>query len=77
MQCILKLASIGLTVLILSSCTTKKNISSMDNQTIIEANKNLAKKWILEGWNQNKNKEIVSEIFAPNWIDGNPTFRCV
>lgn len=46
----------------------------MDNQTIIEANKNLAKKWILEGWNQNRNKEIVSEIFAPNWIDGNPTF---
>lgn len=46
----------------------------MDNQTMIEANKNLVKKWILEGWNQNKNKEIVSEVFALNWVDGNPTF---
>lgn len=40
----------------------------------ISHNKALAKKWILEGWNQNRNKEVVSDVFAADWIDGNPTF---
>lgn len=40
----------------------------------IEHNKALARKWILDGWNQNRNREIIGEIFSENWVDGNPAF---
>lgn len=40
----------------------------------IKKNKNLVKLWILEGWNKNKNLEIIHDVFSDNWIDGNPTF---
>jgi predicted ester cyclase len=40
----------------------------------IEANKALARLWILEGWNQNRNQEVVDQVFAKDWIDGNPAF---
>ncbi|MCC7439656.1 MAG: ester cyclase [Armatimonadetes bacterium] len=43
-------------------------------QQRIEQNKELVRKWILEGWNNNRNAEIVADIFASNWSDGNPTF---
>jgi predicted ester cyclase len=39
-----------------------------------DTNKQLARLWILEGWNKNRNKEVVEQVFARNWIDGNPTF---
>jgi len=58
-----------------------KNHSSNENQNKmdsvnqkIEANKQLAKLWILEGWNKNRNKEVVEQVFAQDWIDGNPSF---
>lgn len=56
----------------LSGCTNHSK--EMERQAKIEANKALVKKWILEGWNQNRNREVVAEIFAQNWKDGNPTF---
>ena len=40
----------------------------------IEANKQLARLWILDGWNNNRNKEVVDQVFAQDWVDGNPTF---
>lgn len=40
----------------------------------IEANKQLARLWILDGWNNNRNKEVVGQVFAQDWVDGNPTF---
>ncbi len=46
----------------------------LDREKKIEHNKALATRWILKGWNQNQNQEIVGEIFAQNWVDGNPTF---
>jgi len=59
-------------------CTNTKINTEMEKFAInaqkIEHNKALVNKWILEGWNQNRNKEVVSDIFAVNWIDGNPTF---
>ncbi|MBC7776955.1 MAG: ester cyclase [Phycisphaerae bacterium] len=56
----------------LPACTN--NSKEMERQSKIEANKALAKKWILEGWNQNRNREVVADVFAQNWVDGNPTF---
>jgi predicted ester cyclase len=48
--------------------------SSMENEKKIEANKALARLWILEGWNKNRNKEVVDQVFAQDWEDGNPNF---
>lgn len=56
----------------LPACT--QNTTAMEHQSKIEANKALVKKWILEGWNQNRNSEVVADVFAQNWKDGNPTF---
>lgn len=39
-----------------------------------EANKQLARLWILDGWNNNRNREVVEQVFSKNWVDGNPTF---
>jgi len=50
------------------------NSIEMEAKQKIENNKVLAKKWILEGWNQNRNREVVAEVFAQNWKDGNPSF---
>lgn len=41
---------------------------------IIEANKQLVRLWILDGWNHNRNREVVDKVFAQDWVDGNPTF---
>ncbi|MBK9270875.1 MAG: ester cyclase [Saprospiraceae bacterium] len=46
----------------------------METRQVIENNKALVKKWILEGWNQNRNREVVADVFAQNWKDGNPSF---
>jgi predicted ester cyclase len=68
---------INLFLLLLPACQeANKPESKMEKtrQEKIEHNKALVKKWILEGWNQNRNKEVVADVFAANWIDGNPTF---
>lgn len=49
--------------------------NSTDPNEKTEHNKGLVRKWILDGWNNNRNKELVAEIFAQNWIDGNPAFQ--
>lgn len=52
-----------------------QNTSVMDSlNEKIEANKKLAHLWIEDGWNNNRNKEVVAQVFANNWVDGNPTF---
>jgi hypothetical protein len=49
--------------------------TTMDSVTQkIEANKQLVRLWILDGWNNNRNKEVVDQVFAQDWVDGNPTF---
>lgn len=68
----------GITFQVLS-CNQQPKDDTMDEtqtsvQQKIEHNKELVRKWILEGWNNNRNKEIVADIFASNWVDGNPTF---
>ena len=59
-----------------TSCQQQQNPPSMEQlrEAKIAHNKALAEKWILEGWNQNRNQDIIGEIFAEDWKDGNPTF---
>ncbi|MDX1941704.1 MAG: ester cyclase [Saprospiraceae bacterium] len=40
----------------------------------METNKQLVRLWIEDGWNNNRNKEVIDQVFAQNWVDGNPTF---
>jgi len=68
--------------ILLSACNTGKqenepttNQITMDSiNAKIEANKQLVRLWILDGWNNNRNKEVVDQVFAQDWVDGNPTF---
>lgn len=67
------------TILLLLSCNQQPTVDTMNNaqtstQQNIDHNKELVRRWILEGWNRNRNKEIVADIFASDWTDGNPTF---
>lgn len=55
-----------------SSTTSSNTMDSIEQK--IEANKQLARLWILDGWNNNRNKEVVEQVFAQDWVDGNPTF---
>lgn len=66
---------IGILLLLTYSCNQNStNMENSDRQAKIEQNKELARKWILDGWNNDRNAEIVHEIFAQDWIDGNPSF---
>lgn len=66
----------------MAACNENKQTGNSDNKQTtmdsinakIEANKQLARLWILEGWNKNRNREVVDQVFAENWVDGNPTF---
>lgn len=80
----MKLAkSVLIILLAIASCNESSRIennatkktSTMDsiNQKI-EANKQLVRLWIEDGWNNNRNREVVDQVFAQNWVDGNPTF---
>lgn len=58
-----------------SSSDQHHNTAHMDSlQQRIEANKALVRLWILDGWNNNRNAEVVDQVFAQDWVDGNPTF---
>lgn len=36
------------------------------------ANAETVRLWFEEGWNHNRNEELVDRVFAPDWEDGNP-----
>jgi uncharacterized membrane protein YgaE (UPF0421/DUF939 family) len=56
---------IGILLTILFACHNPQSENKlMEKQLKIEHNKAQVRKWILEGWNQNQNKEIVADIFA-------------
>lgn len=62
------------TLLYLSSCmeTTNSSSKALTNAELIAANKRLVEYWIYEGWNNNRNMEIINSVFAQDWHDLNP-----
>jgi predicted ester cyclase len=38
----------------------------------IEANKNLIRLWIEEGWNNNRNSELAESVFSKDWTTATP-----
>lgn len=39
---------------------------------LAEQNKETIRIWFEEGWNQNRNMELIEQCFDPEWNDGNP-----
>ncbi len=37
-----------------------------------DKNRETIRIWYEEGWNHNKNDELIERCFSPNWRDGNP-----
>ena len=37
-----------------------------------DANKETIRLWYEEGWNHNRNMELIERVFDPEWTDGNP-----
>lgn len=37
-----------------------------------EANVETVRIWFEEGWNHNRNEELIDRVFHPEWNDGNP-----
>jgi predicted ester cyclase len=50
--------------------------SEQDNETtqiqnkdkMMNANKDLVRLWLLEGWNKNRNEEVVKLVFSEDWV---------
>lgn len=39
---------------------------------LAEKNAETVRLWFEEGWNHNRNEELLERVFAPDWEDGNP-----
>lgn len=60
----------------LTACTNVNTENQKKNKQMtlhvderkIEENKQLIRLWLEEGWNNNKNQEIVGQIFSAEWI---------
>lgn len=55
-----------------AACMEKPTTTAPSDAERIAANKRLAEYWIYEGWNNNRNMEIIDSVFAQDWHDLNP-----
>lgn len=39
---------------------------------LADQNAETVRLWFEEGWNNNRNEELLERVFAPDWSDGNP-----
>jgi len=49
-----------------SQCAASKKLN------MAKKNAETVRLWFEEGWNKNRNEELVEQVFSPNWEDGNP-----
>lgn len=54
-----------LTVLFVNCTATKQLKQAQENRETIRL-------WYEEGWNHNRNYELIERVFHPEWTDGNP-----
>jgi predicted ester cyclase len=55
-----------LSIVLFSQCATLKN------KKLTASNKETVRVWFEEGWNHNRNEELLERCFDPAWRDGNP-----
>lgn len=56
----------GLIAILFCACASQKAMKTADR------NKETIRIWFEEGWNHNRNDELIERCFSPNWSDGNP-----
>jgi predicted ester cyclase len=66
MKNIFLLLCLPLTALFFLQCAASKKLK------MAEKNAATVRLWFEEGWNKNRNEELVEQVFSPNWEDGNP-----
>ena len=54
------------TVLLLAGCAASRQLRMAGK------NAETVRIWFEEGWNHNRNEELLDRVFAPDWSDGNP-----
>ena len=59
-----------LTLLLLPFLFT--NCASTAKLKQAETNRETIRLWYEEGWNHNRNLELIEQVFHPEWTDGNP-----
>ncbi len=62
----------SLTLSLILCLTLFSQCSSMKNNKIAKRNKETVRLWFEEGWNNNRNEELIERCFDPSWTDGNP-----
>ena len=60
------LCSLPLIALLFLQCAASRKLN------MAEKNAETVRLWFEEGWNHNRNEELVDRVFAPDWEDGNP-----
>ncbi len=55
-----------ISILLLTHCAPAKKMKQA------ETNKETIRVWFEEGWNHNRNEELIPRVFHPEWSDGNP-----
>ncbi len=48
------------------------NCAAVKHHKQAEINKETVRIWYEEGWNHNRNMEMIDQVFHPEWTDGNP-----
>lgn len=61
-----------LTIFFFACMETPKTAVAPTDVERIATNKSLVEYWIYEGWNKNRNMEIIDSVFAQDWRDLNP-----
>ena len=64
--------SISLPLILILSIVLFSQCSSLKNNKLAKRNKETVRLWFEEGWNNNRNEELLERCFDPNWTDGNP-----
>ena len=59
-------AGLLLASMLLLNCAASRKIR------MSEINAETVRLWFEEGWNNNRNEELLEQVFAPDWEDGNP-----
>lgn len=49
------------------NCKKDRQMVTNTNEKKIEGNKQLVRLWLEEGWNNNRNQELVEQIFSNDW----------
>jgi steroid delta-isomerase-like uncharacterized protein len=52
--------------LLFSQCAASRKLKTAHK------NEEIVRRWFEEGWNHNRNDELIPLTFAPDWSDGNP-----